>query len=79
MLPRAIHSERDKLDLQRSRIEEILSHRIVSAEMEGHLRQRVDDISKRLLMLDMSLVGAGRPALPVVPDMLSAGQSQPSV
>ena len=46
-----LHAERDRLDHQRSRIEEILAHRAVSSEMESQLRERLGEIRHRLLQM----------------------------
>ena len=46
-----LHAERDRLDHQRSRIEEILSHRSLSPEMESQLRERLSEIRHRLLVM----------------------------
>ena len=48
----AIHVERDRLEHQRWRIQEILSHRMVSPEMESHLCVRLQSITQRLTVLD---------------------------
>jgi hypothetical protein len=52
MLTNAIHAERDRLEHQRWRIQEILSHRMVSPEMESHLCVRLRSITQRLTVLD---------------------------
>ena len=56
----AIRQEREVLDHQRVRIEEILSHRIVSPEMARDLRTRLEYISQR--MLDLSDIPREEPA-----------------
>ena len=48
----AIHAERDRLEHQRWRIQEILSHRMVSPEMENHLCVRLQSITQRLTILE---------------------------
>jgi len=53
MLSSAIHAERDRLDHQRWRIEEILQNQSISAEMEQHLRHRLAYITQRLAELDL--------------------------
>ena len=46
-----IQSEREQLDLQRARLEDILSHDMVSQDMKGDLKKLLDDIGHRLLEL----------------------------
>jgi len=53
MLSSAIHAERDRLDHQRWRIEEILQNQTISTEMEQHLRHRLAYITQRLTELDL--------------------------
>jgi hypothetical protein len=58
----AIHSELEKLDHQRARIEEILENQLVSVELEDHLRQRLTHIDRRLVELNYA-EGIDRPLL----------------
>ena len=48
MQPFLIDAERDQLDHQKSRLEEILAADMVSASMRGDLQHLLDDISRRL-------------------------------
>lgn len=50
-MPSNLLAERDRLDHQRSRIQEILAEGIVSTEMADHLRFRLTHISQRLVEL----------------------------
>jgi hypothetical protein len=50
-----MQQELDQLDHQRDRIQEILAHKIVSADMARDLRRRLDAITRRL----RELSGAG--------------------
>ena len=50
-MPINLLAERDRLDHQRSRIQEILAAGMVSTEMADHLRQRLTHISQRLVQL----------------------------
>ncbi len=43
-----ISSEREQLDLQRARLEDILSHDMVSQDMKGDLQKLLSDIGHRL-------------------------------
>ena len=52
MQTNGIHAERDRLEHQRWRIQEILSHRMVSPEMENHLCIRLQSITQRLTILE---------------------------
>jgi len=47
-----LHAERDRLEHQRWRIQDILGHRMVSPDMESHLRTRLKSITQRLTELD---------------------------
>ena len=62
----AIHSEREKLDHQRARIEEILEQQPVSFELEDHLRQRLAFIDRRLVELNYG-AGSDRPVPALLP------------
>jgi hypothetical protein len=46
-----ITSEREQLDLQRARLEDILNQDMVSQDMKGDLRKLLDDIGHRLHQL----------------------------
>ena len=50
----AIREEREVLDHQRVRIEEILANKIVSPEMARDLRLRLDYISQRMVDLRLT-------------------------
>ena len=50
-MPSKLLAERDRLDHQRSRIQEILADGMVSTEMADHLRHRLTHISQRLIEL----------------------------
>jgi hypothetical protein len=50
----AIREEREVLDHQRIRIEEILANKIVSPEMARDLRLRLDYISQRMVDLRLT-------------------------
>ena len=52
-----ISEERERLDLQRFRIEGILADEAVSAELERHLRQQLGQIYLRLWSLGVSPEG----------------------
>jgi hypothetical protein len=58
-----INAEREQLDHQKSRLEQILAADMVSATMRGDLQQLLDDIARRLHELSQPGGGsADRPA-----------------
>ena len=57
-----IHAEREQLDHQRARLQEILSAKgMVSADMRDDLERLLDDISQRLFELGFDAAPRGEP------------------
>jgi hypothetical protein len=56
-----IQQELDQLDHQRDRIQEILAHKIVSADMARDLRRRLDAITRRLRELSVAGASSQKP------------------
>lgn len=55
-----IHAERERLDHQRARLEEILAADMVSPSMHSDLRHLLDDIGRRLWELSTYREDRGR-------------------
>jgi len=56
-----MQAEREQLDLQRVRLEEILNQDLVSSDMKSDLRRLIDDIGQRLWELSAAEAGMQAP------------------